>query len=54
MRQNTISIMEAWPTTLFLRDWPDHAVRAPAIVDRLRQRSAGFATPVASGVATSA
>lgn len=54
MRQNTISIMEAWPTTLFLCDWPDHAARAPAIIEHLRQRSAGFATPVASGVATSA
>ena len=54
MRQNRISIMEAWPTTLFLSDWPDQAARAPAIIDHLRQRSAGFATPVASGVATSA
>lgn len=54
MRQNTISIMEAWPTTLFLCEWSEHDHRAPAIVEHLRQRAAGFRSPVASGVATSA
>lgn len=54
MRQNTVSVMEAWPSTLFLCDWAEHARRAPAIIEHLRRRSARFDRPVASGVATPA
>jgi len=54
MRQNTISIMQAWPTTLFLCDWPENAARAPAIIDHLQESAKEFKQPIASGVATSA
>ena len=54
MQQNTVSIMQAWPTTMFLCDWPDNAARAPAIIDHLQERATAFTQPIASGVATSA
>ena len=53
MGQTKISIMEAWPTTMFLCDWPENAARAPAIIKNLRERAKTFKTPIASGVATS-
>ncbi|GMG83599.1 hypothetical protein LNKW23_28120 [Paralimibaculum aggregatum] len=49
-----IAIQQAWPSTLFLCDWPEQASRAPAIETALRAEAAGFDRPVASGVATSA
>ncbi len=54
MQQNTISIMQAWPTTMFLCDWPENGARAPAIIDHLQERAKAFKQPIASGVATSA
>jgi hypothetical protein len=54
MQQSTISINDAWPTTMFLCDWPGNAARAPAIIDDLLDRAKAFKTPIASGVATSA
>ena len=54
MQQNTISIMQAWPTTMFLCDWPENAARAPAIIDQLQESAKAFKLPIASGVATSA
>lgn len=49
-----IAIQHAWPTTLFLCDWPEQAARAAAVERHIRARAAGFDRPVASGVATSA
>lgn len=49
-----IAIQNAWPSTLFLCDWPEHARRAAAIERHIRARAAGFETPVASRIATSA
>ncbi|MEL7469208.1 MAG: putative 2OG-Fe(II) oxygenase [Pseudomonadota bacterium] len=53
-RQNQISVNPAWPSTLFLAEWPDHQQRAGAIADYIRAEAAGYSKPVASGVATSA
>lgn len=52
--QNTISINEAWPTTLFLSDWGDHRAHAPAIEAHIRELASGYTEPVASGIARSA
>jgi len=54
MQQSTISITDAWPTTMFLCDWPGNAAHAPAIIDDLLDRAKAFKTPIASGIATSA
>ncbi len=54
IRQNTISIMQAWPTTLYTSDRPENAARAPAIIDHLKESAKAFKTPIASGIATSA
>ena len=54
MAQNTIAINEAWPSTLFLCDWGDHAKHAPGIVSHVKELAAGYKQPVASGIATSA
>ncbi len=53
MQQNTISIMEAWPATLFFCDWADHPRRAPGITKYIKDRSSGFSKTIESGVATS-
>lgn len=49
-----ISIQHAWPTTLFLCDWPEQAARSGEIEAHLREKAAAFSKPVESGVATSA
>lgn len=54
MQKSTISITDAWPTTMFLCDWPGNAECAPAIIDDLRNRAKAFKNPIASGIATSA
>ena len=46
--------MQAWPTTLFMSDWPSQAQRGQAVVAHLKQQAEGFDKPIASGVATSA
>jgi len=53
-QQLQISVNPAWPSTLFICEWPEHARRAPSIIEHIRNQAAGFSEPVASGVATSA
>ncbi|MEL6999390.1 MAG: TIGR02466 family protein [Pseudomonadota bacterium] len=53
-RQNQISVNPAWPSTLFMVEWPDFKECAPTIIEHIRNQAAGFAEPVASGVARSA
>lgn len=53
MQQTRISIMEAWPATLFFCDWPEHATRAPRLIDHIQGLSKGFSKAIESGVATS-
>ncbi len=52
MQQTNISIMQAWPTTMFLCDWPENTARAPAIIESLQESAKAFKQPIASGVAT--
>lgn len=52
--QNTISINEAWPSTLFLCDWGGHAEHTGAIATQIRRQAEGFDEPIASKVAQSA
>jgi len=52
-QQNRISIMEAWPATLFICDWAEHGQRAPRIVEHIRAQSEGSSKPIESGVAAS-
>lgn len=52
-QQNRISIMEAWPATLFFCDWPDQQERAPRLIEHIRAESQGFSRTIESGVATS-
>ena len=53
-QQQQISVNPAWPSTLFICEWPEYAQRAQSIVDDIRAEAAGYSEPVASGVAKSA
>ena len=52
--QNTITVNEAWPSTLFLCDWGAHEEHAASIGELVRKQAKGFAEPIASNVAKSA
>jgi len=52
-QQLRISIMEAWPATLFFCDWPEQQARGPRLVEHIRGLASGFSTKIESGVATS-
>jgi len=54
MQQNTISATPAWPSTLFLCEWAEHATHAQNIATHIKELASGYSEPIASGVAKSA
>ena len=54
MRQNTIMINEAWPSTLFLCDWGAFDQHAEGLTKAIRAEAGTYSEPVASGIARSA
>lgn len=52
-QQNRISIIEAWPATMFFAEWPDQESRAPRLIQHVHDMSRGFSRSIESGVATS-
>ncbi|MEL6477010.1 MAG: TIGR02466 family protein [Pseudomonadota bacterium] len=54
MRSKTLMIKQAWPSTLFLSDWEGFETHAPGLRAAILAEAAGFAQPVASGIAPAA
>lgn len=54
MAASEISVVQAWPASMFLCQWAEHQTRGPRIVAHIKERAATFRKPVESGVATSA
>ncbi len=47
-------VKQFWPTIFYQRPWPDHAVRAPALIELLYALKAQASANIASGVAPAA
>ena len=52
-QQNRISIMQAWPASLFFCDWPDQNERGARLAAHLQDVARGFSKSIESGVAAS-
>lgn len=54
MQPNQITVMDAWPSTMFLCQWSEYEARAPGLKALVRAQAATFKRNIESGIAGSA